>query len=40
MGVTDTAMIADGVMDVKAKVLQLAALMDRGGMANPGKAVF
>lgn len=33
-------MAADSVVDVKAKVLQLAAVTDRGGMADPGKAVF
>lgn len=31
-----TKMAADSVADIKCKVLQLAAIMDRGGMANPG----
>lgn len=35
--IMETAMVSDSVVDVKAKVLQLAAVMDRGGMANPGK---
>ncbi|CAM9239450.1 unnamed protein product [Ectocarpus sp. 12 AP-2014] len=30
-------MVSDSVAGVKSKVLQLAAAMDRGGMANPGK---
>eukprot|EP00903_Cladosiphon_okamuranus_P007604 g7375.t1 len=30
------AMAADSLLDVKAKVLQLAAVTDRGGMADPG----
>ncbi|CAN0194932.1 unnamed protein product [Ectocarpus sp. 6 AP-2014] len=30
-------MVSDSVAEVKSKVLQLAAAMDRGGMANPGK---
>lgn len=30
------AMAADSLVDVKAKVLQLAAVTDRGGMADPG----
>ncbi|CAM9457603.1 unnamed protein product [Ectocarpus fasciculatus] len=29
-------MVSDSVAEVKSKVLQLAAAMDRGGMANPG----
>lgn len=36
-GAAETTMAADSVVDVKSKVLQLAAVMDRGGMANPGK---
>lgn len=39
-GRTQTAMATDSVVDVKAKVLQLAAVTDRGGMADPGKAVL
>lgn len=34
---TKLKMAAENVVDVKSKVLQLAAAMDRGGMANPGK---
>lgn len=34
---TKLEMTAQSVVDVKSKVLQLAAVMDRGGMANPGK---
>lgn len=30
-------MAGDGVAEAKSKILQLAAVMDRGGMANPGK---
>lgn len=30
-------MAGDSVAEVKSKILQLAAVMDRGGMANPGK---
>lgn len=38
-GLAETRMktAADNVVGVKSKLLQLAAVMDRGGMANPGK---
>lgn len=35
--VSTVTMAGDGVAEVKSKILQLAAVMDRGGMANPGK---
>lgn len=33
---TSPTMIDERVVDIKSKILQLAALVDRGGMANPG----
>ncbi len=36
-GNLEAKMAADSVAEAKAQVLQLAAAMDRGGMANPGE---
>lgn len=37
--VSTATMAGDSVVEVKSKILQLAAVMDRGGMANPGKRI-
>lgn len=37
--VSTVTMAGDGVAEVKSRILQLAAVMDRGGMANPGERI-